>query len=697
MLNWIQRLEWRLPPCGSPASYLAALALTAVAIAVRLIMAPVDVGLQYLTLFPAVILAAVVGGFGPGILATVLGTILGFHFSPPHLSFSIASLTTNLWPDFVFCLAGLIVCLAIETLHRYRVKYVTELTEVRKNAARIARINDALLDSEAFSLSVFNARREQVAVLDEHGVIVAVNEGWRRFARENGAPELAEASVGLNYLTACANAPDHLHGTEASGAAAGIRAILRGTMDEFTLEYPCHSPEEDRWLNMRVTPLSGSRRGALVAHENITKRKQMEKALMHHAAIIESSADAIIGKTLEGFITIWNRGAEQVFGYGRDEVLGQHISLVIPEPYRDHERKVLAEIANGVALKHYQTVRRRKDGSLIDISVTISPLRDAMGKIVGASKVARDITEQKRAEQELRIAATAFEAQEGMIIADANNIILRVNRAFTRSTGYASEEAVGRHVRLLKSGRHDAAFYAEMWKTVRREGSWQGEIWNRRKNGEVYPEWLTITAVKNRDGEITHYVGTHTDITSRKAAEDEIKHLAFYDPLTRLPNRRLLMDRLHQALATSSRTGREGALLFIDLDNFKTLNDSLGHDMGDLLLQEVALRLSACVREGDTVSRLGGDEFVVVLEVLSETSQEARAQAEGVGSKMLAAIGQPYMLAGHEFHSTPSIGITLFGRRERSPVELLKEADLAMYRAKAAGRNTLRFLDPADG
>ena len=321
------------------------------------------------------------------------------------------------------------------------------------------------------------------------------------------------------------------------------------------------------------------------------------------------------------------------------------------------------------------------------------PEREADGSVLWHGFIT-DITRHKHVEEALRVAATAFESQEGMIITDATGTILRVNRAFTEITGYAAVEAVGEKMSLLKSGRHDAAFYAAMWEGIQRTGSWQGEVWNRRKNGEVYAEWLTITAVKDNGGRISHYVGTLTDITLRKAAEDEIKHLAFYDPLTRLPNRRLLLDRLQQALASSVRSGRKGALLFIDLDNFKTLNDTLGHDVGDLLLQAVAGRLISCVREGDTVARLGGDEFVVMLEDLSENLREAAGQTEGVGEKILGALNERYLLAGHQHRSTPSIGVTLFGDQRETIEELLKRADLAMYQAKAAGRNAVRFFDP---
>ncbi len=303
-----------------------------------------------------------------------------------------------------------------------------------------------------------------------------------------------------------------------------------------------------------------------------------------------------------------------------------------------------------------------------------------------------DTTELKLAEQELRVAATVFESQEGMMVTDAKNMILRVNNAFTNITGYSAEEAIGKTPHLLSSGRHNAEFYTAMWSRIYSTDAWQGEIWNRRKNGEVFPQWLTITAVKGEDSTVMYYVATLTDITARKAAEDEMQLLAFYDPLTRLPNRRLLLDRLQRAMTTSARTRQYCALMFVDLDNFKSLNDSLGHDIGDLMLQIVAQRLAICVREGDTVSRMGGDEFMVMLENLNESAQEASLLAGNIGKKILTAINHPFQLAGNEYISTASIGITLFINHFFTVAEIQKQADLAMYEAKTAGRNVLRFF-----
>ncbi|WP_127471352.1 putative bifunctional diguanylate cyclase/phosphodiesterase [Thiomicrorhabdus aquaedulcis] len=320
--------------------------------------------------------------------------------------------------------------------------------------------------------------------------------------------------------------------------------------------------------------------------------------------------------------------------------------------------------------------------------------RDAAGQPLRMMGSLLDVTAQKQTEVDLRIAAAAFETQEGMCITDLNQRILRVNNAFTQVTGFSFQEVLGRNPSILHSGRHSDAFYQAMWATINRTGGWQGEVWNRRKNGEVYPEWLTITAVKNTQNEVTHYVASMSDITQRKDAEEAIKNLAYYDPLTHLPNRRLLQDRLQQAVSKMARDPRLGALMFIDLDNFKTLNDTLGHDVGDQLLQQVAGRLSSCVREVDTVARLGGDEFVVMLCELDTAHSVAAFYAENIAEKVLKALNQPYRLMGHNYLSTPSIGVTMFSDHKMSVDELLKRADLAMYQAKAMGRNAIRFYDP---
>ncbi len=305
------------------------------------------------------------------------------------------------------------------------------------------------------------------------------------------------------------------------------------------------------------------------------------------------------------------------------------------------------------------------------------------------------LRQRERAEQDLRLAATAFETHEAIVITDQRGIIQRINKAFTRITGYTSEEVIGKTPRILKSGRQTREFYQQMWQALHREGYWQGEIWNRRKNGEIYPEWETITAVKDESGKVTHYVATFQDITERKQAEARIQHLAYFDSLTDLPNRTLLLDRLEHELAVCLRHDVVGALLFLDIDRFKTINDALGHPVGDALLQQMAKRLTQHVRSEDTVARLGGDEFVVLLPRAGATPEEANYTAQTVAEKIRAALAEPYRLHGHNYQLTPSIGIVLFPEEGDTIDDILKHADTAMYRAKAAGRNTIRFYLPS--
>ena len=295
-------------------------------------------------------------------------------------------------------------------------------------------------------------------------------------------------------------------------------------------------------------------------------------------------------------------------------------------------------------------------------AVVVDNRPGAGGSVGGLVGVMLDITERTRMESDLRHAATVFDnIAEGVTIAKQDGTVVAVNRAFCTITGYDRAEVIGQNPRMLQSGRHDRKFYAEMWETIKRHGRWQGEVWNRRKSGDIYPQWLSITTVDAPLGQPTHYVATFSDITHQKQNEERIQLLAFSDPLTGLPNRRLLLDRLEHALIVSTRNQRGGALFFIDLDDFKGLNDTRGHYMGDLLLQQVAQRLVGCVRKGDTVARLGGDEFVIMLEGLSQDALQAVKQAEAVGATILLALNEPYLLQGSAHHNTPSIGVTLFG------------------------------------
>jgi len=430
---------------------------------------------------------------------------------------------------------------------------------------------------------------------------------------------------------------------------------------------------------------------SIMAHFNLRRANENRLQL-----ILDTAMDAVISLNQDGLITSWNNRAQSMFGYSKANALGKDlIELIAPSHKVDCYSREFKSIKNGewqILGKRVEIEAKRTDQSEFPAEFSITVIHGQKGIFI--STFVRDISVRKENERALRIAATAFEAQEGIIVTDDRCNVLKANRAFASITGYTQDEIIGKNPSLLSSGRHDQQFYAEMWESINTAGFWEGEIWNRRKGGEIYPEHLAITAVKDKEGKLTNYVGTLTDITRSKAASEEIERLAFYDPLTQLPNRRLLLDRLKQALASSSRSGKQGALLFLDLDHFKTLNDTLGHEMGDLLLQQVAQRLVSNVRDRDTVARLGGDEFVVILEDLSELPMDAAKQAETVAEKILATLNQPYDIDTHIHHSTASIGIMVFNDHDGNIEELLKQTDIAMYQAKRSGRNALRFFDP---
>jgi diguanylate cyclase (GGDEF)-like protein/PAS domain S-box-containing protein len=298
-----------------------------------------------------------------------------------------------------------------------------------------------------------------------------------------------------------------------------------------------------------------------------------------------------------------------------------------------------------------------------------------------------DVTDRKQAQEQLRLTAQVFESsQEGIVITDADNQLLSVNRAFTDITGYSNAEVIGRNPSLLSSGRQGPVFYETMWQTLRTEGHWQGELWNRRKNGEIYPEWLSISAIRNADGQITQHIGILTDLTSRKAAEEKIRVLSNYDSLTQLPNRTLLQDRAQLALVAAQRNQTHVALLYVDLDRFKNINDSLGHAIGDQFLQEIATRLKTHLHPDDTICRPGGDEFICLL---PNADDQAAAH---VAQRILALVSEPFLVDGQRLSLTASIGIALFPENGADLARLSQCADSALFRAKAQGRSNFQFF-----
>ena len=358
----------------------------------------------------------------------------------------------------------------------------------------------------------------------------------------------------------------------------------------------------------------------------------------------------------------------------------------IHERDRERVKDIFSHCLQGNNLDmEYRVVR--PDGSARDIHARAFPVLSPEGKPSRIVGLAQDVTERVEAERRLCLWSRVLEQSgEGIFICDPHERILLVNTAFEKLTGFSADEALGKTPRILQSGRQDRAFYADLWRSVAETGAWCGEMWNRRKSGELYVEWLSIGAVRDPKGAVTHYVGIFSDITIRKQAEDRLVHLAHYDALTDLPNRILLLDRLNELIKSAQRNKSKVAVVFIDLDRFKEVNDSLGHEAGDLLLQTLAKRLSGAVRDQDTVARMGGDEFVVLIQGLHEVKDVPM-----LAQKLLSCLVESVTLNGYELTVTASMGISLYPDDATNGSELIQNADAAMYQAKDAGRNTYRF------
>jgi len=407
--------------------------------------------------------------------------------------------------------------------------------------------------------------------------------------------------------------------------------------------------------------------------------------------MVESVRDyAVLMLDPQGVILSWNAGARRIKGWEADEIIGQHFSrFYTPEDIAQGvpEHALATALVSGQF--RGEGLRVRKDGTTFRASVLITAMRGADGQVKGFTKVTRDITEHHQQEERLGLAATGFRStQEGVAITDAQARVIAVNPAFERITEYKEADVVGLNMRLLASGRHDREFFRAFWRELLETGFWQGEIWNRRKGGEVHPGWLAVSAVRDDEQQIVSFVSVYTDITRIPHAQTQLDRLAHHDALTDLPNRVLLHSRLSHTLERAQRANSLCAVFFLDLDRFKPVNDQMGHEAGDELLKGVAKRLRLHLRDNDTVARIGGDEFVVVLEDLA--SPEG---AEVVARAIIERMARPFALSGErEAHIGCSVGIAMFPKDGADGETLLRHADAALYAAKAAGRGTFSFF-----
>lgn len=732
-------------------------------------------------------------------------------------------------------------------------QYNADYTPIRmlgtvKDITERKQMEQELLDSNSFNISVLDSLSSAIAVLDAQGVIMAVNKAWQQFGKENGLQsnrdlvaanylgicktcdtpknDCTVCSLGISYLDTCKTAINQPNGDEASAAYLGIVAVLAGEKDTFHLEYSCHSPTQQRWFSMNVSALQGSRRGAVVSHENITERKQAEirqqgseeklSLFIHYAP----SAIAMFDCDMR-YLAFSHRWLVD-YDLGEQELLGRIHYDVFPDmpeqwkevhrrslngavekcdedmferangsvewvrwetrPWRSSqgniggiiifsevitERKQAEEKAQTIAAKleaalasmsdavfisdtegsfinfndAFVTFHRFKNKDecpkilteypkLVDVylltgefvpleqrpvsralcgetaintefilhrkdtdekwigSYNYAPILDD-GVIIGSVVTARDITERKQAEKKLQLAANVFtHSNDGIIITDTLGSIVDVNDSFTRITGYRREEVLGQNPRILKSGQQDAEFYTAMWKAIIDDGHWRGEVWNRGKNGEIFAEILSISVVLNKTGVPENYVAVFTDITAIKEHQQKLEHLAYYDPLTNLPNRVLLTDRLQQAMAQSLRHEQLLAVIYLDLDGFKVVNDQHGQDVGDKLLIVLAQRMKEAIRDEDTLSCIGGDEFIAVLVDL-EQLQDCEPTLE----RLLHTCSTPVQIDNAVVQVSVSVGVTLYPQDLVDAGQLIRHASQAMYQAKLQGKNCYQLFD----
>ncbi len=467
-------------------------------------------------------------------------------------------------------------------------------------------------------------------------------------------------------------------------------ATLRLSGAPQSVDYALGLAAGRRWFSARLAPMrddAGAIAGAVVLVRDITAQKTSEQRLR---GLLEDIGNiAVQGYDAERRVVFWNSASEALYGYTRAEALGQPLeTLIVPVPQREQVVALhRAWLEHGRPIPAGELELLNKQGETVPVFSSHALMRNDRNE-VEMYCVDIDLRALREARKQLRLAATVFESSgEAIMITDAANRVLAVNGAFTRITGFAPDDVVGREPAFFGAGGEDKDFYRRLWRDVRERGHWQGEIWSRRKNGERHAEWLGVSAVRDEDGRLTHHVAIFADIAEKKAIEARLEHLAHHDPLTGLPNRVLVRDRVEQALAAAAREGLSVALMFLDLDHFKVINDTLGHAVGDKLLQAVVGRLAACVRESDTISRQGGDEFLIVLPQLRDPDV-----VSGIAQKILDAMSPGFDIDGHALTCTFSIGVALHPEDGADFDTLLLKADTAMYHAKEAGRNTCRFF-----
>ena len=508
-----------------------------------------------------------------------------------------------------------------------------------------------------------------------------------------GAPLIATNGHALGTLCVIDHVPRKL--TEAQRAALVV--LSRAIVQQIELRRRLQRVKNSTGLLL-------SQNSRLEAQIEIGAATLEDEVVMHNESellsrqILDRALDGVINLDQHGRVTYWNSEAERIFGYSSEYAHSRDIiELILPT----HQHLVIRELMEqflvaGVGKQNHRRFEInavRADGAKVPVEIAVIVLQ-RFGEYFFNGFV-RDLTEHNKNIEELRISAITFNSQDAIIITDAEIKTLRVNQKVLDISGYKSSELIGLEPSLLSSNVQSDQFYADMWQTIETLGSWEGEVWDKRKDGDVFPLLIAITTIRDAKNRITNYVLSFSDITPTKRDADAIHKLAFFDPLTHLPNRRALSERVAHALMVCESHGKTLAVLFIDMDNFKDINDALGHQLGDRILIETAQRLRRCMRSNDTVARIGGDEFAIVVKNLDFNIDTAKAEVEIVAAKILAILNQSYQLDKQEIHSGASVGVAI-ARHSQVPIEeLFKQADIGLYQAKISGRNQMCFFDPA--
>ena len=675
--------------------YFLAIILSLLALLFRLILVPLDGGLQFITFFPAVALSTVLFRTGPGLLATVIcATLAAFFFFKPYAAFAFNFQAETVLALTIFCLDGIVVSLSIGLMHRYFFNFHKSQSELQASLAE-SKQREAELQYQQFALD----QHAIVAITDVSGTITYVNDLFCRISQYE-----RDELIGKNHrlINSGTHSKDFFYEMN--------QTIAHGKVWQGDI---CNRAKNGGlyWVATTIVPSldeKGKSKRYVAIRADITERVQAENALKETLDLLEHAEQlAHVGSwilDLNRNELTWSNGVYRIFGLEPQQFKVTYETFLgfvhadDREAVNNYFQQSLSEANEYYEIEH--RIVRHADGELLVVHEKWHHVRDKFGQVRKSIGMVHDITLRKQHQEEIEMREKRYRAivetsEDGFLLLSKNAQVLDVNHAYCQMSGYRKEELLGLFVTDLE-GKETPIETAKHIAKIKKFGYERFETIHKRKQGTLWPIEVSVSSTADL-GNLFVFVRDLTNIkvfeAERAKAEEVIRNQAFHDPLTQLPNRRLLYDRLKQAMVASRRSRQFGAFLFIDMDNFKVINDTLGHEIGDLLLIQVAKRLKTCVREEDTVARLGGDEFVIMLKELDQSEDETVRQASLVGEKILSSLNQPYQLKEHICQSTPSIGATLFLDEEENMDAIIQRADHAMYEVKTAGRNALKFFN----